>query len=107
MIFPGKYSSLCCFVLRESGHLAAQAAKSLTCSFESGLVDLAVAFNDVDLMSNAVGKRGVLLCALIPAHGRGTMVESLNKDDGLVGGHGKAIGKCLIVECFASLLENG
>jgi hypothetical protein len=65
---------------------------------------LAAAF---DLTSSAAGNHGVLPCALISAHGSGTIVESFNKDDGLVGGHGKAIGKCLIVECFASLLQNG
>jgi hypothetical protein len=69
---------------------------------------LAAAFNDDDLTSSAVGNHGVLPCALISAHGSGTMmVESFNKYDGLVGGHGKAIGKCLIVECFAPLLQNG
>ncbi len=82
-------------------------AKSLTGSLESGLVDLAVALDDVDLMSGAVDERGDLPRALVPSHHSGTMVESLDKDDGLVRGHGKAIGKCLIVKCFAPLLKNG
>ncbi len=82
-------------------------AKSLTGSLESGLVDLAVALDDVDLTSGAVGEHGDLPCALVPAHRSSASAESLDKDDGFVGGHGKAIGKCLVVECFAPLLENG
>jgi hypothetical protein len=81
--------------------------KSLTRSFESGLIDLAVAFDDVNLTSSAVGERGDLPCALIPAHCSGTTVESFNNDDSLVGGHGKPIGKCRLVKCFAPLLKNG
>jgi hypothetical protein len=67
---------------------------------------LAVALDDVNLKSGAVGEHGDLPCTLIPAHRCGTMEEGLNKDDGLVGGHGKAIGKCLglVVNCFAPLL---
>jgi hypothetical protein len=110
MILPGKCSSSCCFVLRKSGHQAAQAAQacriSHTC-FEHYLVDLAVSLDDVNLASNAVGECGDLPCALAPAHCSGGMVESFNKDDSLVGGHGKAMGKCLVVECFAPLLKNG
>jgi hypothetical protein len=79
----------------------------LTRSLESGLVDLAVAFDDVNLTSSTVDERGDLPCALILAHCSGVMVESINKDDGLVGGHGKAIGKCLVVKCFTPLLKNG
>ncbi len=82
-------------------------AKPLAGSLESGLVDLAVALDDVDLMSSAVGEHGDLSCALVPANCSGMMVESLNKDDGLVRGHGKAIGKCHVVKCFAPLLKNG
>ncbi len=44
---------------------------------------------------------------MVPAHRRRTMVERFDKDEGLVGGHGKAVGKCLVIEWFASLLENG
>ncbi len=81
-------------------------AESLTCRFESGLVDLAITFDDVDLATGTVGKQGSLHCALVPAHRRGMTVERFDKDDGLVGGHGKAVGKCLVIEWFASLLEN-
>jgi hypothetical protein len=82
-------------------------AKSLTGSHESGLVNLVVALDDVNLTSSAVGERGDLPRALVSAHRSSAMVEGLNKGDGLVGGYGKAIIKCLVVECFAPLLENG
>jgi hypothetical protein len=82
-------------------------AESLTCRFESGLVNLAITFDDVDLTTGAVGKQGNLNCALVPAHRHGTTVEPFDKDDGLVGGHGKAVGKCLVIKWFASLLKNG
>ncbi len=81
-------------------------AKFLTGSLESGLVDLTIALNDVDLTSSAVGERGDLPRALVPAHRSSAIVESLDKDDGLVRVHGKAIGKCLAIECFAPLLKN-
>jgi hypothetical protein len=82
-------------------------AEPLTCKFESGLVDLAIALDDVDLASDAVGKLGDLLGALVPAHCCGTMVERFDEDDSLVGGHGKVVGECLFIKWFASLLENG
>ncbi len=63
------------------------------------------ALDDVNLTSSAVGERGDLPCTFVLAHHSNTRVESLNKDDGLVGGHGKAISKCLVIECFAPLLE--
>jgi hypothetical protein len=43
---------------------------------------------------------------LVPADCRGATVERFDEDDGLVGGHGKAIGKCLVIECLAPLLKN-
>ncbi len=81
-------------------------AESLTHRFESG-IDKAITFDDVDLVTDAVGKQGNLHCALVPAHRHGMMVERINKDDGLVGGHGKAVSKCLVIEWFAYLLKNG
>jgi hypothetical protein len=68
---------------------------------------LAVALDDVNLTSDAVGERGDLPGALVPAHCCCAMVERLNEDDSVVGGNSKAIGKCLVVECFAPLLKNG
>jgi hypothetical protein len=82
-------------------------AEPLTCKFKSGLVNLAIALDDIDLASGAVGKRGDLPGALVLAHRPGTMVERFDKDDGLVRGHGKAVGECLVIEWFASLLKNG
>ncbi len=74
---------------------------------KSGLIDLAINFDDVDLATGAVGKWGNLHGSLVPAHHSGTRVERFNENDGLVGGHGKAVGKCLVIKQFASLLENG
>jgi hypothetical protein len=68
---------------------------------------LAIALDDVDLASSAVGKQGDLPGALIPAHHCWATVEGFDKDDCLVGGHAKAIGKCFVGECFAPLLKNG
>jgi hypothetical protein len=82
-------------------------AKPLTRRLESGLVDLDITFDDVNLASGTVGKQGDLPGTLVPAHHRGTMVERFDKDDGLVGGHGKAVGECLVIKWFAFLLENG
>jgi hypothetical protein len=80
--------------------------KPLTCRLESGLVDLAITFDDVNLATSAVGKQGNLHGTLVQAHCCGTMVVCFNKDDGLVGGHGETVGKCLVIEWFASLLKN-
>ncbi len=82
-------------------------AEPLTCRLESGLVDLAINFDDVDLATGAVGKGGNLHCALVPAHRSGKMVERFDENDCLVEGHGKAANKCLVIEWFVSLLKNG
>jgi hypothetical protein len=39
-------------------------AESLTCRFESSLVNLAITFDDVDLATGAVGKRGIFALRL-------------------------------------------
>ncbi len=82
-------------------------AEPLTCKFESGLIDLAIALDDVDLASGAVGKQADLPGTLVPAHRHGKTVERFHKDYGLVGGHGEAIGECLVIKWFSSLLKNG
>ncbi len=82
-------------------------AESLTHRFESGLVNFAITFDDVDLATGAVGNQGNLHCAIVPALCRGMAVECFDEDDGLLGGHGEAVGKCLVIEWFASLLKNG
>ncbi len=82
-------------------------AESLTLRFESGLVNLTITFDDVDLATVAVAKRGNLHCTLVPAHRHGTTVERFDEDYGLVGGYGKAVGECLVIKWFASLLKNG
>ncbi len=84
----GKCSSLCCSALCGSGFGFLRLAKPHTCRFDSGLEDLAIAHDDVDLMSSTVSKRrGDLPGALVPAHCHGAMVERFNEDDGLVRGH--------------------
>ncbi len=80
-------------------------AEPLTCRLESGLVDLAITFDDVDLAAGAVDKHGNLYGALVPAHHSGTAVERFKEYDVLVGGHGKAVGKCLVIVRFASMLK--
>jgi hypothetical protein len=75
--------------------------KPLTRRFEGGLVNLAVALDDVDLTSGAVGKRDDLPGTLVSAHHHGVTVECLNEDDGLVRGHGKAIVICLFVNVLS------
>ena len=97
---------LFCFA-RVLGMDSPRLAEPLTCRLESGFDDLAITFDDVDLATGAVGKQGNLHCALVPAHRRGTTVERFDKDDGLVGGHGEAVGECLVIKWFASLLKNG
>ncbi len=81
--------------------------KSLTRSFEfeSSLVNLAIAVYDVDWTSGFDSESGDLPCALVPAHCGGEMVEGLNENDGVVGGQYEAMGKCLVVKCFAFLLK--
>jgi hypothetical protein len=59
-------------------------AKSFTGILESGLVDLAIALDDINLSSNAVGKCGDLPGALVPAYCSSATVESLDKNDSLV-----------------------
>jgi hypothetical protein len=81
--------------------------ESLTCRLESGLVNLAITYDDVNLATSAVGKQGNFHCALVPAHRSGRMVERFGKNDNLVEGHVEAIGECLVIKWFASLLENG
>jgi hypothetical protein len=73
-------------------------AEPLTRRLESGLVDLAIALDDVNLAYGAVGKQGDLPGALVPAYCHGTTLECFDKDYGLVGGHGKAISECLVIE---------
>jgi hypothetical protein len=81
--------------------------ESLTCRLESGLIDSAITFDDVNLATGAVGKQGNLHGALVLGYCRGTMVERFNGNNGLVGSHGKATSERLVIEWFASLLKNG
>jgi hypothetical protein len=98
--YLGKCSTLYCSILHESGHLAApRLAKSLTCSFESGLVDLAVALDDSNRLTSTVDKCGDLLGPFNPVHCGGVAMESFDKYNTLVGCHGEPIGECLIVDC--------
>jgi hypothetical protein len=81
--------------------------KSLTCSFEGGLANLVIVLDDVNRLTSAVDKCGDLLGSLIPVHHSNMVVESFNKNDGLVGCHGISIGKCLVVKCIAPLFKYG
>jgi hypothetical protein len=79
-------------------------AELLTCSFERGLVDLAVIFDDGNGFSITISEGCDLFGSLGLAHHIGVALEGLNKDDSLVGNHVKPIGKCFVVKCFASLI---
>jgi hypothetical protein len=68
-------------------------AKSLTCSLQGGLINLAIAFDDVNGYTRAVSEGGDLFGALVPTHHSGATEEGLGEDDGLVCGHVETIGK--------------
>ena len=79
-------------------------AELLTYSFERGLVNLAVIFDDVNGFSITISEGCDLFGSLGPAHHVGVVLEGLNKDDSLVGDHVESIGKCLVVECCTSVI---
>ncbi len=79
-------------------------AELLTCSFEHGLVDLAVIFDDVDGFSITISEGCDLLGFFGPAHHVSVVREGLNKDDSLVGDHVESIGKCFVVKCRTSVI---
>jgi hypothetical protein len=66
---------------------------------------LAVALDDVALMYCTVGERGDLPDALVLVHHHSTMGERLNKDDGLIGGHGKAVVSALLSSALHPCLK--
>jgi hypothetical protein len=79
-------------------------AESLTCSFERGLINLEIIFDDVNGFSITISEGLDLLGSLGPAHCVGVVPEGLDKDNSLIGNHVKPIGKCFVVECLASLI---
>jgi hypothetical protein len=79
-------------------------AKPLTCSLQRGLVDLAIAFDDVNVYTRAVGEDGDLLGALVLSHCSGAIEDGLGEDDGLTSGHVETIGKSHVVKWCNSLL---
>ena len=95
MTCSGTCSSLCCSASCETRHRLAGLAKSLTCSLQCGLVNLAITFDDVDgyTRARAVSEGGDLLGAHVPTHRGGAIEESLCEHNGLIGGHVEAIGK--------------
>jgi hypothetical protein len=80
-------------------------AKSFASSLQGCFVDLPVALDEVYQSSTTVGKGSDLLGAFFLSHHNGTIREGIYKDYHLVGSHPKAIGKCFVVECLASLLR--
>ncbi len=89
----GTYSSSCCFALRETWHQPVRIAKSLARSFQGGLIDLAIAFDDVDGYTRAVGEAGDLFGALVPTHRSGATEEGLGEYDSLICGRVETVGK--------------
>ncbi len=78
-------------------------AELLTYSFECGLVNLAVIFDDINGFPITIIEGCDLLGSLGLAHCVGVALEGLDEDDSLVGNHIKPIGECFVVECLASL----
>jgi hypothetical protein len=78
--------------------------ESLTSSLHGCFVDLLVALDEIHRSSSAVGKGSDCVGALVSSHHNGAMREGFNNDQHLVGSHPKAVGKCFVVECLASLL---
>jgi hypothetical protein len=79
-------------------------AELLTCSFECGLINLAIIFDDVNGFSITICEGCDLLGSLGPAHCVGVALEGLDKDDSLVGNYIKPTGECFVVKCLASLI---
>jgi hypothetical protein len=101
----GNGSSLCFVLLcARLGISLFGLAKSLTRSFQGGLIDLAIAFDDVDGYTRAVGEGGDLFGALVPTHRGGATEEGLGEDDGLICSHVETVSKCLVIEWCNSLL---
>jgi hypothetical protein len=69
-------------------------AKSLTHSLQRGLVNLAIAFDDVNSCTRAVSEGGDLLGALVPTHHSGVIEEGLSEHDGLIGGVEAILTRC-------------
>ena len=82
---------LFCFA-RDSAS-ASPALQNLSHSLQGGLIDLAIAFDDVDGYTRAVSEGGDLFGALVPTHRSGATEEGLGEDNGLICGHGETIGK--------------
>ncbi len=70
---------------------------------------MAIALDDVNLASGAVGKQGDLPGALVPAHCCGTTVERFDKDDGLVARLGNPFGipRNSVIILISDLLDSG
>jgi hypothetical protein len=63
-----------------------------------------MALDEIYQSFTAVGKGSDLLGALVQSHRSGATREGFNKDHRLVSSHPKSNGKCLVIECLASLL---
>ena len=79
-------------------------AELLTCSFEHGLIDLAIILDDVNGFSITISEGWDLFGPLGLAHHVGMVLEGLDEDDSLVGNHVKPIGKCFVVKCRTSVI---
>ncbi len=73
-------------------------AKSLTLLLKGHFIELTIVFDDVYGLALPVDEGGDLFSALIPAHLGALVLECLDEDDCLCLGHGKPIGKCLVIE---------
>jgi hypothetical protein len=91
---PGKCSSSC-FVLSCSalGIGLASLAETFTGGPEGSLVDLTVAFDDVDGVTVLVLEGSNTLVSSIPAHLGAALLECFNEGDGLIGSHVETFGE--------------
>jgi hypothetical protein len=79
-------------------------AETFTASLEGGLIDLAVAFDDINGLSVSIVVGGDLNGASVPSHRSSTTGEGFDEDHGLAWGHPETFGESFVLKCLASLL---
>ncbi len=96
--------SLCCLLGSTLCVRLPRLAETLTASLEGGLIDLAVAFDDINGLAVSIVVGGDLHGASVPSHCSSTMGEGFHEDHHLAWGHPKTLSESFVLECLASLL---